>query len=257
MVGISHNRGVPAHTKIDHAEGVIRDLIYRGEAGDQLPRESDIATLAGVSRVTVREGLTRLWLEGEIVRRWGVGTFIADTAKGAPEESAFRSIYSAIHGITSLPREIMRAGHEVAIIGFQIDREEAPEWVRAAMRNDDPIWRVRRCLTIDGRPGVVMFDYLRDGGDDGMIQPTALADVDVDLMSFLRRYGLRIVKHESALSAVTGDDAVTGLLELPTQTSLLRARQQAISDSGATVGCGEFFYNDEVFQTVLVRTIND
>lgn len=248
---------MPVTTKVDHAEATIRDLIARGAEGERLPRESDLADLAGVSRMTVREALSRLWLEGLIVRRWGAGTYIAERGDAGTDTAPFRSIYAAIHGITSLPEEIERAGHRVELTAFQVAQGAVPGWVRDAVPDAGIHWRVRRCLLVDGRPAVVMFDYLPERVRTTPLNPTALADVSVDLMSFLRGYGLRIVKHESTINAVTVDADVADLLDLPADSPVLRARQQAISDSGVTAGCGEFFYNDDVFATVLVRTTND
>jgi GntR family transcriptional regulator len=47
------------------------------EPGQKLPSEDELATQFGVSRMTVRQGITDLIDEGVLYRRRGVGTFVA------------------------------------------------------------------------------------------------------------------------------------------------------------------------------------
>src|SRR4051794_5894871 len=70
---------VPAHKRIRD------DLAAEIESGalsarDRLPGESDLAARYGVTRMTVRQALSNLVAEGLLVRRRGVGTFVADNA---------------------------------------------------------------------------------------------------------------------------------------------------------------------------------
>ena len=58
----------------------LRAEIARGAytPGDQLPAEPELIRLYGVSRITVRQALSGLEVEGLIVRRHGKGTFVAE-----------------------------------------------------------------------------------------------------------------------------------------------------------------------------------
>ena len=58
----------------------LRSLLQHGEyvAGDRLPSEPKLAARLGISRPTLREALQALEEEGAIVRRHGVGTFVAE-----------------------------------------------------------------------------------------------------------------------------------------------------------------------------------
>src|SRR5690606_5489107 len=150
----------------------------------------------GVSRVTVREALDRLWNEGEVVRRWGAGTYIAERAGGRDGAGAFRSIYVGVNGVTSLPAEIAATGHQVSLTSFAVTQAQAPDWVGTELGSTEQLWLVTRCLGIDETPAILMRDYLPRSIEGNTVNPTELSDVAMDLPQFLRRNGARIVKHE-------------------------------------------------------------
>lgn len=67
----------PLHTQ---AADALRTLLQAGEysAGTRLPSEPELAQRLGISRPTLRGALQTLEEEGSIVRRHGVGTFVAE-----------------------------------------------------------------------------------------------------------------------------------------------------------------------------------
>ena len=76
----------------------LRDLIIRGElaAGDRLPVESELPTLFGVSRSTIREALRVLSSQNLITTRRGVrgGTFVVK-----PEPDHVREVFETSLGL--------------------------------------------------------------------------------------------------------------------------------------------------------------
>ncbi len=60
-------------------ERFLRAAIHEGRLGgsDALPPERDLAAHYGISRITVRKALAELEREGLVVRRRGMGTFVA------------------------------------------------------------------------------------------------------------------------------------------------------------------------------------
>src|SRR5665213_1049529 len=63
----------------------LRQMIAAGmKAGDRLPTEASLCDTYGVSRITVREAMQVLEAEGVLVRRQGVGTFVADARPREP-----------------------------------------------------------------------------------------------------------------------------------------------------------------------------
>jgi len=76
MRDLSKTEGIPLYVKIRES---IREMIASGELerGNRLPSEDELATQYGVSRMTVRQGISDLIDDGLLYRRHGVGTFVA------------------------------------------------------------------------------------------------------------------------------------------------------------------------------------
>src|SRR5271157_2855179 len=70
------NGSLPSQT-----QRYLRDLIQNGtyQPGHQLPSEGEIAEQLGISRPTLREALHHLEMDGFILRKQGVGTFVSPT----------------------------------------------------------------------------------------------------------------------------------------------------------------------------------
>ena len=82
--------------RYEEIESYVTDLIRNGtlKEGDQIPRETELAQLFNTSRPTVRQALSKLTLNGTIVRIKGKGSFVQHT-KLAQEYTRFISSYRA------------------------------------------------------------------------------------------------------------------------------------------------------------------
>ena len=58
-------------------EEAVAGMIEQMQPGDQLPTEPTLAKRLGVSRATLREALRTFSERGLLVRRQGIGTFVA------------------------------------------------------------------------------------------------------------------------------------------------------------------------------------
>jgi len=76
MIELTNMDGLPMYVKIREAlrQEITQGVIKRGE---RLPSEHELAIKFGVSRMTVRQGISDLIDEGLVYRRHGVGTFVA------------------------------------------------------------------------------------------------------------------------------------------------------------------------------------
>lgn len=243
---------VPTTNRVQQVEAACRELIRAGRPGDRLPGETELAAQLSTSRVTVREALSRLWHAGLVVRRWGVGTFIADASR-LPSAG---SIYLGMEQVGSLPQRLADAGHEVALSHFAVTRDQWPEWSELASTYEPP-WRVERCMTIDGTPAILLHDYLPTAARGTELpDPHVLGDISNDLPGMLRAAGVRIVKDEATLHGVSLTTEQAQRLDLPAGAATLHARQRSLSESGDVVACAEAYYRTDTFTTILVRTID-
>jgi GntR family transcriptional repressor for pyruvate dehydrogenase complex len=100
----------------------IRHLIERGQLrpGDRLPAERDLATQIGVSRPTVRIGLSALATMGVVRSRHGSGTYIPDGPPTLGSEPL--SFLAALHGFTREEMYEARRLLEVGAAGMAAER---------------------------------------------------------------------------------------------------------------------------------------
>ena len=111
--------------------------------GERLPSESELAESFETTRGTVRQALAQLTFEGLIVRRMGLGTFVAGKrVESRIEAQRMRSFEEQM--------EDMGAHVGFRVLGF--DRETASAAVAAALEltAGAPIYRLRRLRLVEG-----------------------------------------------------------------------------------------------------------
>lgn len=224
--------------------------------GDRLPSEVELAATLGVSRVTVREALRQLWIEGTVIRRWGVGTFVGDTET---DTKSFTDKAVLLTDIGSLPRKIADSGHEPTLPHVVVEKTRAPADVaaRLGLRTRQTVWRIERCLAIDGVPTMVLVDYAATTLGGKAFDPSQMRSVDVDLPGLFRGAGARLVRMEATYDVCTADAQVAQLLDVPIGRPLLHANQDSFADTGQLVLTTEGFYRTDNFALRVIRTISD
>lgn len=102
----------------------LREMIHRGELrpGDRLPPERDLAKLLGVSRPTLRAGISSLAAVGVLQPRQGAGTFVVE-ADGPPSlDSSPLRLMASLHGFATPEMFEARQSLEMAIAGLAAER---------------------------------------------------------------------------------------------------------------------------------------
>jgi len=139
------NRGskVPLYYQIVQ---ILAGLVESGElrSGDALPPETEMASLFGVSRLTIRQALEELEQTKTIYRLHGVGTFVAETPKTTitPSKLSFTEKMSSMgkqvrNQLISL--KVEAASEETAAnLGIPAG-SEVVEVVRLRCADDNPI----------------------------------------------------------------------------------------------------------------------
>lgn len=141
----------------DSAEQALRDWLAPGRhrPGDRLPPEHELGAMLGVSRGTLRTALERLESTGEIVRRQGSGTFVANV----PRPSALDEGLERLESYTSLARRhgIKLTVGELSIERAPLDSEGAGKF---GLDPDTMATSVSRLLLADGDPAATMVDTI-------------------------------------------------------------------------------------------------
>jgi GntR family histidine utilization transcriptional repressor len=102
----------------------IREKTRSGEwkPGSKIPSENDLVRTLGISRMTINRALRELSDEGELVRRGGVGTFVAEPRAA-----------STLLMIARIGDEIRARGHRYEWSVIRKESQAAPPDVAAAL----------------------------------------------------------------------------------------------------------------------------
>ncbi|HEY3687530.1 MAG TPA: GntR family transcriptional regulator [Streptosporangiaceae bacterium] len=222
--------------------------------GDRLPSEQELARRLDVSRVTVRGALGQLWVEGLVTRRWGVGTFVRDrSAWAAPMAQTLIDVDE----LGSLPAMITEAGHTPSLPHFAAEETPCPPDVAQSLdlAEGAPVWRIERCLAVDGTPAIVLRDHVPTMINGHPLDPKPLRRVTGDLPTLCRRASARLVRMEARLGAEAATSDVAALLTVTPGTALVTGHQIAYDESGAPVIDTRMYYRTDVYALVVVRTV--
>lgn len=142
MLTLDHQSPVPLHSQV---ERLLRNLILLPEyqKGALLPDEVSLAAKLGVSRGTVRSGISKLVFEGVLERKAGVGTRVSQ-----------RAFESGIRAWRSFTHEMASKGIEVK--NFHLDYRLVPATAPAAealqVKLGSNLWRLDRVRGWNGKP---------------------------------------------------------------------------------------------------------
>ncbi|MCX5494010.1 GntR family transcriptional regulator [Kaistia dalseonensis] len=209
---IDHASPVPVFMQVEQD---LRRQILNGalKSGGRLPRETELAKLYGISRMTVRRALEGL-ADARLVRRaHGVGTIV--TPPPLP-------VTCDLGLMISFAEQLRRQGHEAATTVDMQARVVPPAQIRQALAIDDTEQTVviRRVIAIDHRPIVMNTSWLpaalfpgldREELSGGSLWSTLLA-----------RYDVRTVRADNMVELVNASADEARLLHVEEDAPLLR-----------------------------------
>jgi len=149
---VNHDSPIPAFAQIE--QDLRRQILSGGiEAETRLPRETELAELYGVSRMTVRRSLEGLEASGLVRRMHGIGTIVTP-----PEAPVSVDLSSMI----SIAEQIRLQGHEPrTMIDVQTIATPTGQ-IRSALRMDlsETATVIRRVRLSDARPILINTSWL-------------------------------------------------------------------------------------------------
>lgn len=218
----------------------VRSLVAGNAPGSPAPSERELVHRFGVARMTVRQALDALVVEGLLERIPGRGTFVA-----RPRRVATR--------ITSYTEEMTRRGMLAESQTLLARREQAGPGVARALNltEGDAVIHWRRLRRGDGAPVCIEDAYLNEVLLPGFLQagmPTSLYDA-------LAARGLRPTWVEDSITADTANAEEADLLELEPGGAVLRHSRRALAED-KIVEVSRSVYRGDRF-TMWVQLAND
>jgi GntR family transcriptional regulator len=230
------------------ASEALKALVRRdGYApGDRLPSEIELSQRLGISRPTLREALHQLEAQGAIVRRHGVGTFVA-TPKSIIE--------AGLEALESIERMAERCGLSTSMSEARVEERPAtPQEITGLGAADAAeVTVITRVITADGGrvahlTDVVSQEYLR--------QADLGPDFHGSVLDLLLARGSPTLSHSrTALAAEAAEPELARALHIPRGAPLLKLEAQLYAQDGPVVDYSTSYFVPGHFRFHVVRRI--
>jgi len=214
----------------------MRSLIGSGafKAGEAIQSERSLATLMGLSRVTVRHAIAELLREGMLSRRHGSGTYVA------------RRIDQPLSVLSSFSEDVrMRGGRPGSI---WISRERTlptpHEAFALGVPLNGPVLRLRRVRTADDEPLAI---------EDAVVPAALLPSpelVTLSLYSALAERGHRPTTGVQRLQAALASPEEARLLGVLRGSAILRIERRGFLPNGRPVEFTQSAYRGDRYDFV-------
>jgi GntR family transcriptional regulator len=235
---------VPLYRRISDE---LKARIEAGEyqPGDRLPSELELARAYSVSRITSRQALELLGSEGLLVRRQGMGSFVAA-----------RRVTQPLVRLTDFVEDMAEAGlrPESRVLGFATETASTGVAEPLGLAPGTSVYRLDRLRLADSSPIALDWTWLplqfgRLLVDQDLAQRTIYSILEQD-------YGIPIVSGEYAIAASVADETQAGLLHVPSGSPLLVFDRTSFTASDKPVYYQNRFYRaDRVqYRLTLQRT---
>ncbi len=198
----------------DQIKILLTQSLIAGEwkPGEAIPSEIELATRFGVSQGTVRKAIDALASEHILIRRQGKGTYVATSTAPTHQYRFLRVMPDTgekVHPTTTfIDLRRSKAGAEVA---RTLD-----------VKPGTPLTTIRRVLVFAGRPLIL---------DEVTLATTLVPGLTLEKIEqsrgsiysfFETAYGLRMIRAEERLQAVSADATTAKLLAVKAGAPLLR-----------------------------------
>lgn len=203
----------------------------------KLPSEAALGERFAVSRVTVRQALNGLELDGLIDRQKGKGTFVAG-----------RRVQHGLDSIRSFHEALRSQGMAATMRILRLGLVPTPPKVEAFFRHSMSCAMLRRLHLVDGVPIAVGISYLpsaiaRVSAEEAEVRPTFALITDLS--------GQRIAAADLALGAVSADEDIARDLRIAPRTMVLVLERASYFNDGSGAEKSTFFVRPERYRFVF------
>lgn len=230
------------------ASETLRSLMQGGGfvPGERLPSEHVLSEQLGISRPTLREALHQLEEEGAIVRRHGVGTFVAQ-----PQPV----IQAGLEVLESLERLAERSGLHVEMGEVVIQERMATprEAEGLGLPAPAPVTAITRVMSADGQ----RIAYLSDVVLQAHLCSTDLgADFAGSVLESLLACGRLALSHSrTELCAEAADNRIAAALQIRRGAPLMKLEAQLFATDGQIVDYSISHFIPGRFRFHVVRRV--
>ncbi len=217
----------------------------RLQRNDQLPSEAAMAKMLGVSRNTLREAYISLENEGIIVRRHGIGTFVAHSPV----------IRDSLNEFSPFAQIIQEGGYTPTFHTLATENVSPPPDVREVLgvSASDTVPHIKRLVRADQRPVIYVDDYIAPFVD---MTKTDWDTFDGSMVHFIAT-SLETPLHQiqSNIRAAALDAEIAQYLELAAGTPILSVRSTIYTVDNRPAMYSKICFNSDIVELNIVRML--
>ncbi|GAB1582937.1 GntR family transcriptional regulator [Phyllobacterium phragmitis] len=235
-IAVQSPNGGPLYVKLKR---IIESAVERGliKSGDALPPEREIASMADVSRVTVRKAVQELVKEGLLIQRHGSGTFVAPRVK--PVEQYLTQL-------TSFTEDMARRGMIVRSVWLDrgIYAPSPEEMVALGLTSGEKVARISRLRVANDTPMAIERAALA-----ASVLPRP-EDVTTSLYAVLAEHGNRPVRAIQRISAAILKENDARILEVQPGSASLNIERISYLESGKVIEFTRSIYRADAYEFI-------
>ncbi len=191
---------------------ILREKIDEMSPGEMLPSERELCERHGLSRTTVRLALAELEQLGVVVRKHGIGTFVATSHSSANELANIFSFTEWVQSQGKVPTTKMLA--------FGITDASKRVAEKLGIQVGDKVYRMRRLRIADKVPMIVERTYL-PADEFSSLSSEALASQSLyEIVETDYHQKIRVAREEAIASTALMEES--RLLGIPEGSAVLK-----------------------------------
>src|SRR4051794_24728444 len=242
---LDRNSFVPLYAQIHQT---LRQMIDSGEInpGSPVPSERELSEEYGVSRMTARQALRALRLDGLVYRERGIGTIVTK-----------RKVDVHTRNLIGFTDDMLQRGLQPSSQLRLMVREAASQKIADTLgiRPGDEVFHVERLRLADGTPMAFEVNYI-----SAALCPN-LDEYDLakeSLYHILERdYGISMQRAEEELEAVQASRHEAALLSIKTGAPVLCVHRIVYSDTGQAIESVRTLYRADRYRATFHLTKNE
>jgi GntR family transcriptional regulator len=224
---------------------IAESLLERIESGElppghRLPAERNLSETLGVNRMTLRQALRSLELQGLLVRRQGDGTYVSDASK----------IERQAGKLVPFTRGMQRRGLKPGARVLAFERRLADTLVarELGLRLSAPVYSVHRLRLLNQEP-VMLETFALSAARFPELERFDLAARSVyEILEV--EYGVSVSRARQSLEAVAASDYAAGLLGTKVGAPLMLETRLSYDSDNNAVEFGRDQYRGDRFRFV-------
>jgi GntR family transcriptional regulator len=216
--------------------------------GDRLPPEPDLAKQLGVSRAMLREVVTGLVERGLLIRRQGIGTFVAS------QTPFFNFGLEVLESLDSLAR---RTGMETEVSDLEIRPRKWKSEEIALLQIDvvyETVLEVSRVISIKGKPIAYLVDIVPN---QYLSQTEVEASIHGSVYDLLTQKGeIPLAYSRTEIMAVNANSKLGKRLHVSIDTALILLTAQLFTNGDQVVDLSYSYFVPGQFKFHVMRRLS-